>query len=262
MNRPLLIGLILAALLAFILFTNQSEPSPSTAGQTAQQKVRNKTAQLQNAEAPKAAILPTSDPLPLVGMKAAKYVPDLAALAHFREDLPFKFIGNDAVGRVLDRQGRVLIESGKEIGIMGVAVAPDKQLVLVKGGDAINFVLDPATGQKIKLPVYPPGANMLGFGSWNWIGPRTLLGESGVQAFNAKGWPMNCCEGHNVAQTKLYSFDVTTQRLAEVTIPSEVKQPVVNVMEVSSDGHVHLAHEEPHGGAEHDFGWFKIDAPK
>lgn len=73
---------------------------------------------------------------------------------------------------------------------------------------------------------------------------------------------MNCCEGHNVARTKLYSFDVTTQRLAEVAMPSEVKQPVVNVMEVSSDGHVHLVHEEPHGGAEQDLGWFKIDASK
>jgi hypothetical protein len=45
-------------------------------------------------------------------------------------------------------------------------------------------------------------------------------------------------------------------------MPSKVTQPVVNVVDVSSDGHVHLVHEVPHVGTQQDLGWFKIDAPK
>lgn len=258
MKRPLILALILAALLAFILFTLQKGETPLIETQTSTQRGSRKSAHLLLTEKASSASQSPAKLLSLVEMMEAKYVPDHAVPTRSRENPQFQFIGNDAVGRVVDQNGKVLIESGKEIAILGIAIGPASKRLLVAGGDAINFILTPSENQKLKLPVYPPGANMLGFGSWHWISETKLLGVSGVQALNAKGTPVNCCEGHNVAQTKLYVYDVIAQQLAEVALPSKVTQSVVNVTEVSPDGHVHLFHEEPHVGTEQDLGWFKI----
>lgn len=258
-------AIILAVVGLYFFSMNQKLASPiETSGKATSRDEINSLpdATASNAKTEQTVGEPLITKLPRVEMAQVAHATDMPAKAGSSENLPFKFFGNDAVGRVVDQNGRVLIESGKEIGILGVAVSPNQQMVLVEGGDAVNFVLTPSTGSKIKLPVYPPGANMLGFGAWHWISENKLLGESGVQALNAKGAPMNCCEGHNVAQTKLYVYDVTTQKLAEVTMPSKATQPVVNVVDVSSDGHVHLVHEVPHVGTQQDLGWFKIDAPK
>ncbi len=99
------------------------------------------------------------------------------------------------------------MESGEEIGILGVEVGPDRQHILVEGGSAVNFVLNPTTGQKLKLPLTPPGANMLGFG-WRWIG-ETKLWRIRVQP-NTKGAPMSC-EG-TMSLSQALRFDVTTQK--------------------------------------------------
>lgn len=262
MNRSMNLGLIVAMILAVTWLATRREQTPSTEPQMPTERTGGKIAQLRVGDTAKPeSQTSSSERLPVVEMQEAKFEIDYVALARSRENPPFEFRGGAGTGKVVDRQGHVLMESGKEIGILGVEVGPDKQHVLVEGGSAVNFVLNPATGQKLQLPLTPPGANMLGFG-WRWIGKTKLLGESGVQAFNAKGAPMNCCEGHNVAQTKLYVYDVTTQKLAEVSMPSKVTQPVVNVVDVSSDGHVHLVHEVPHVGSQQDLGWFKIDAEK
>lgn len=260
MNRYLLIGLILAALLAFIWFTIWSVPIRSSTGESTQKGVATKSLKQQRAETSESVHIPSPVTLPRVGMKNATNVPDLIALARLREDAPFRCLGGSGTGRVVDQEDKVIMESGQEIGILGVIVGPDRQLVLVEGGDSINIVINPASGRKVKLPVYPPGEHMLGLGGWHWIGSRTLLGSSGIQALDENGVPVK--SDNNVAQTKLYVYDVTTQRLSEVVMPSKVTQPLVNVMDVSPDGHVHLVQENSNGSSEQDLGWFKIDAPE
>jgi hypothetical protein len=98
--------------------------------------------------------------------------------------------------------------------------------------------------------------------SWQWIGPNLLFGISGVEKIFHEGSHENCCNENNVAQTKFYTFDLLTEQLSEVVMPSVVTQPVVSAVDVMSDGHIHLWHEEPHEGGEQDLGWFKIDAAK
>ena len=141
-------------------------------------------------------------------------------------------------------------------------VGPNKEKVLVKGGDAKNLVIEPSTGRKITLPPRPPVANMLGFGNWHWIGPKQLFGTSGVERIFQEGPHENCVNDNNVAQTKFYTFDLDTGRLSEVAMPSAVTQPVVHVVEVTSDGHIHLMNEKHAEGTEQDLGWFKIEMPK
>lgn len=263
MKRPLLIALILVVLVAAILFCIPDKSVPLTEPETVRGGTLKEEPHLKPANAPTASTPPTPELLlPQVMMTAAEYKIDPFALNRERGNPPFEFRGGAGTGRVIDSQGNVLLESSEDIGIFGAVVSPDKKKVLVKGGDATNLVLEPSTGRKIMLPSHPPGANMLGLGDWHWIGPNEIFGSSGVQAFNDKGEPVNCCEGHNVAQTKFYTFDLITERLSEVVMPSAVTQPVVNAVEVMSDGHIHLLHEEPHENVEQDLGWFKIDAAK
>ena len=98
--------------------------------------------------------------------------------------------------------------------------------------------------------------------SWHWIGPNLLFGTSGVEKISHQGPHNNCCNENNVGQTKFYTFDLLTERLSEVVMPSAVTQPVVNAVDVMSDGYIHLLNVEPHEGTEQDVGWFKIDASK
>lgn len=196
--------------------------------------------------------------LPTVEMKEAKYIPDYVTLARSRENPPYEFRGQGTSGKVVDQQGKVLMESGEGIGIFDVVVGPDKHLILVKAGDAVNFILNPSTGLNIQLPVYPLGKNMLGF-DWHWLGETKLLGLSGVKLLNAKGDPVSSCEGNNVAQTKIYVYDITSQKLTEVDLSSSIKHSVVTVVEVINDGHLHLIYENPHGKENKDLGWFKIE---
>ena len=192
-------------------------------------------------------------------MKAEPYVLDDATVARSQENLPFEFIGGPGTGHVENLEGKVLIESVKEMGIFGVSVSHNRERVLVKGGGGENIVLTPATGEKLKLPVYPPGANMMCLADWYWIDDNTLIGRSGMQAFDKNGKPVTT--DNNTSETRLYVYDLTSQQLTEVALPTNYKQALVTVMEVSPDGHVHLALEAPPEGVDSDLGWYKIPAP-
>lgn len=178
------------------------------------------------------------------------------------ENAPFRFIGGAGTGRVIDRQGNVILESSEDRGIFGAVVGPDGEKVLVdaanpSGGNCV--VLIPSLDQRIDLPSRPPSRDMFSF-RWDWLGPNLLLGASGIQKSTHDGTHENSSGDDNVAQTKLYTFDLLTKKLSEVTMPSAVTQPVVHIRSVTSDGHVNLGEEGAHDGSEQDLGWFQIDA--
>jgi len=254
MKRPLIIGLIFVAIVAAILFCIP-ESVPTTEPGPVSERALN---------APTASTPPTPELLPQVMMTAVEYKIDLFALNRKIEDPPFEFRGGAGTGRVIDRQGNVLLESSEDIGIFGAIVSPDKEKVLVDAANSSGgncLVLEPSTGRKVNLPSRPPGANMFSI-SWYWIGPNLLLGTSGVEKTFHEGPHKNYCNENNVAQTKFYTFDLLTERLSEVVMPSAVTLPVVNAVEVTSDGHIHLMLEELRENVEQDLGWFKIDAAK
>lgn len=265
MKRPLLIALILVVLVAAILFCIPDKPVPLTEPETVSGKTLKEEPHPKPADAPTVTTPPTPELLlPQVTMTAVEYTIDPFALNREREDPPFEFRGGAGTGRVIDRQGNVLLESSEDIGIFGASVSPDKKKVLVDAANSSggnSLVLEPEADRITKLPSRPPGANMFSL-SWQWIGPNLLFGISGVEKIFHEGPHENCCNDDNVAQTKFYTFDLLTEQLSGVVMPSAVTQPVVNAVDVMSDGHIHLRHEEPHEGVEQDLGWFKIDAAK
>ena len=263
MKRLIFIVLSLVVLVAAILFRNLDKSVPATdpeavSGRALEEEPQPKPEDALAVSDPSASGMP----LPQVTMTAVEYQIDPLALSREKEEPPFEVRGGAGTGRVVDRRGIVLIESSEDIRIFGAIVGPDKSKVLVKGGNAVNLVLEPSTSRRIMLPPLPPGANMFGLGDWHWIGPNRLFVSSGIQAFDYKGEPTKCCEGHNVSRTKFYTFDLVTEQLSEVIMPSAVRQPVVNVVGVMSDGYIHLMHEVPQEGVEQDLGWFKIDSAK
>jgi hypothetical protein len=266
MKRYLLIALILLVLITAILLRFPIKSVPLE-----QQETVNGTTLKEERQTNSTNTVITSKPrvvslLPKKTMTTVDYKIDSLALRRERENPPFEFRGGAGTGRIIDRQGRVLMESSEEYGIFGTSVSPDRKKVLVdaansKGGNCL--VLEPEADRLVKLPPRPPSENMFSL-SWYWIGPNLLFGISGVE----KVFPVrshghgNCCNDNNVAQTKFYTFDLLTEQLSEVAMPSEVTQPIVNVLDVTSDGHIHLQHETPQEGIDPDLGWFKIDTGK
>ena len=203
---------------------------------------------------------PTGGQMPPVVLQKVEYTPDYAAISRsFDRNPPFVFKGDGTSGRVEDRDGHVLMESGKTIGIFGASVSPDKRRVLVKGGNAINFVLGPATGEKIQLPVTPPGVHLLGFGSWYWIDDHRLVGESGIAKVDEDGKPVR--SEANVAQSKLYVYDILTKVLQEVVLPAGFDGKVFAIIETSPDGYLKIGVESPVENKSGELAWFKIGPP-
>lgn len=162
---------------------------------------------------------------------------------------------------MVDRTGRVLMDSSDEIGIFGVAAAPDGERVLVKGGDARHLVLEPKTGKKISLPVRPPGEGMLGFGDWYWLGPRKLLGVSGVEFLRGQVQQLGDHQRPAHSQTGLYLFDLAGGELSEIAVPVEMHGNGWVVAEVSFDGRIHLVRRIA-GDGSGDLGWFEVRVGK
>lgn len=265
MKRPLLTFLVLLALIWAISIWIPSKSDPSTKREAGNARILMEAPHSKPAASPAASAPPTHQlSLPQVTMTAVDYNIDHPALTRARENPPFKLIGGAGTGRVVDRHGHVILESSEEIGIFGVAVSPDKKMVLVhaanrSGGNSL--VLEPATSRRINLPSRPPGENLFSL-SWHWIGPNLLFGTSGVEKVFHEGAHENCCDGNNVAQTRFYVFDLVTGQLSTVVMPGAVKQQVLNAVDVMSDGHIRLQHDEPQEGVEQDLGWFRINPSK
>jgi hypothetical protein len=237
-----------------IWFARRNRPVPITNVQNRRQKEVGLVSSLQSVEKTSYSNKSQSRRQSLVQMKEKPYVVDYAALSRSLENPPYDYRGSDdGNGRVIDKEGKVLMESGKEIVISGAVVGPNREHVLVKGSEGKNFVLTPATGGKLKLPVYPPGANMFPL-DWDWIGEQSLLGESGVERLGPDSKPVKTDD--NVAESKLYVYDLKTQQLSEVALPDKFTHAVFGVMEVIPDGHVHLALE----GSEYK-SWCEITTP-
>lgn len=211
-----------------------------------------------------ANLSPAVSPLPQVRMVSVKDSLNPLTPNAERENPPFGFRGGSGTGRIVDRKGAVLLESTEEMGIFGAVLSSDGERVLVDaenktGGNCV--VLEPTTGRKIQLPSRPPGVRLFSL-SWDWMGAHLLLGTSGVQRLTRDQSPNNGGAEDNVAETRLYTFDLLTETLSEAIIPGATLHPSLRVKEVRENGQIHLLLEDGDPNAEQDLGWFKVEAPK
>jgi hypothetical protein len=175
------------------------------------------------------------------------------------EKLPYEFRGGDSGGRVIDSNGRTIMESGKEVEIFGIALSPDKKSILVEGRNTINYVVTPSTQKKIKLPIKPVGVDMLGMGPWYWINSHMLLGESGRGKVDKDGKFLGSDD--NVAESNLYIFNISKKSFDKVQLPFDFRDKVFGIVEVDLDGYIklHFTNNLSPEKDPNELGWFKIE---
>lgn len=165
----------------------------------------------------------------------------------------YRVIGDGGYpAKVVDDAGNVLIEATPDFGIYGVAESPDGKRLLVKHYP-VSLVLDVISGAKVALPAQPPGEHKLGFGSWDWVDDYTLLGVSGDKRTGPKTGVDG--EGNNVAQTRLYSYDLRDRSLQEVKLDG-IAAAVFSIAEMRVGGLVRLVQDDAAGDG--DLGWFQV----
>lgn len=260
MKHPLMLGLLLVLLFVVAFFWIGGRSVRPTEPEVVK-NVLKEGPQSESGDSSGTVDRPLDDALPWVRLAASDYKIDYSVLSRELSDLPFEFRGQGTRGWVVDRQGNVLVRSSEEFGIFGVSVSPDRRKVLVKGGDGKNLILEPHTGRRITPPFRPPGPHMFPL-SWYWIGPDLLFGVSGVERVFHEASHEDCENENNITQTRFYAFNLLTERLSGVVMPGAVTQPVVSVVEVMSDGHIHLRQEDPQESGGRDLGWFRIEVPK
>lgn len=264
MKKLLITFLIFGFILAIILLSFPEGPVSTVVG--AEEGNENLSQDDENRASDASATTPPISPPshPSVSLSPIDYKLDPIALNRERANSPFEFRGGAGTGRLTDKKGNVLLDSSEGFSIFGISVGPDREKVLIDAANSLGgncLVFEPLKGRKIKLPSRPPGENMFSL-SWYWINSNLLLGISGVELIHDhddKHEGKSCCNESNVVETRFYTFDLKSEQLAALNMPSSITLPVVKAVDVTSDGHIHLMYEKPQDGIEQDLGWFKFD---
>lgn len=276
MNRKqlLFVAVVLALAVIAIFVWRSLEPNRSVAELSSETanvpsgrvgKAENESTEIsqstRNYDASKteADTVPTPPKKPLYQMAETKSSFDPVANAKLRENAPFRIQGRGSKARIVDADGKVLIEPDEKVGIYGCSVSPSGKRIAVYYGDATYDIVTPSTGETIRLPQQPPGENMLGFGSWHWIDDETLVGVSGktIPFRDDQVGPER--EEPIISRSVLYVYDLRERRLSEVELPPALRTKSVSVSAVDETGKVQLRPEGREVSyTDASLGWFEV----
>lgn len=194
---------------------------------------------------------------PAYQISPANVVIDPTVEGRLKDTKPFRLLGQGSgSAKIVNKAGNVVLEADPKVGIYGCEVSPNgKQLTAYFASEG-SIILEPETGTKIALPKRPPGEHKFVFEHWSWIDDNTLVSASGDQKLDAKGNPVR--EEANVAQSRLYLYDISHQQLTEVQLPKDFGVKIFSISAVSSKGYVYLVHEDPNATRLPDLGWFAV----
>jgi len=161
------------------------------------------------------------------------------------ENPPFMLSGATG-GRfvIRNRDGDVIRRGNEEDWVFSILPSPNEQLIVVGAGDG-NFYVINSTGEKvIDLPQRPAGKNMLGMSSWHWLTNELLLGTSGLQKFDTNGNLISCCGGDNISESRMYVYDMNTNKMKQVQLPALISGKVLRIHKILNSGAIQVAHED------------------
>jgi hypothetical protein len=178
------------------------------------------------------------------------------------EETPYKLLGYGSSGRIVDAQGKVILQSGEQSGlyIYDCQVDPGGKQIYVHCANSIDFILDPKTGQQLPLPLSPPspaGATIGGLESWHWLNGETLIAKASEWKPKDQSTKFDDDEA-NIARTRLYIFRITDQRLTEAVLPQDLNATVLSIVEVSPLGQVHLTYHIGNAPSSNRSTWFSV----
>lgn len=207
----------------------------------------------------KASAVSTVSEKPAYQMIEAKSSFDPAADAERKKALPFRMFASGGTGKIVDREGNVILQSDSKNAIFKMEVSPDQSRIVVHRGSGRFDIIMPKSGELIRLPQQPPGENVLGFGSWHWLDDQTLIGVSGktIPFRDDQVGPER--EEPLISRSVLYIYDLKEQKISEVALPPSLRAKMVSVNAVDDAGHVQLRPE----GREVSYtdvslGWFEV----
>lgn len=208
------------------------------------------------------ALGPESVEEPLYQLAQIQNSFDPVADAKRLENAPFRIQGRGSKAKIVTAEGKTLIEADDKVGIYGCSVSPDGKRLTVYYGDAKYDVITPSTGETIRLPQHPPGENMIGFGSWDWIDTDTLVGVSGTVIPFREDEVGPAREEPNISQSLLYVYKLSERKLMEVELPPELQNKTFSVSVVDSSGNVQLGSDDHDSSSDANLGWFDVRAMK
>lgn len=263
MKRLIGILLALSTILLVVLVTNSKKEKIHSEKEKSQQVSTRKASKadtaLSRTHHSRTDPENLTEPPFVLGKSRGGVIPELLSDLRSDRKAPYQYQGGPGSGRIVDMNGKVIMSSNDEIGIFGISLSPDQLQILAKGGDAVNYVIKPSSGDRIKLPSFPAGENMLGL-NYHWIDNQNLLGISGIQARDSDGKLVT--NDNNIEKTTLYIYSLKTQNLIEISLPPEVTQPVVEIPEMGIGGYFRLSEHAADGSNEKDLGWFDFNSRK
>jgi len=190
-----------------------------------------------------------------------EYELDLVKDNSFDKKSPFKFFGSGGVGKLLGKDGGVLLQSDDQQAIFSIRVNPSLSNVLALGGSSPSHAFS-KSGELLAVLPKAPAEGQINFGGWHWISDDVLVGNSGdliphkhdPEKHGAEG----TCEGCYApltSNTRLYTFNVKTKEMGEVALPEQLQGKRFTILRAVYDGTLEIADEE-----ESYMGWVKINA--
>lgn len=165
-------------------------------------------------------------------------------------------------GAVKNSKGEIIFQATDELPFVSMRSRVNVSQIVVVSGNRNAFVIDPETKQRVSLPKQPPEEGAKGFETWEWIDNNTLLAEYHVQAKGPDGKSVSCCQGHGIAETRLYAYNLKSNALVRVALPKQLEGTAFSIGRIANDGSLEVATSSNHLTDGKRVGWFDLTSNK
>lgn len=165
-------------------------------------------------------------------------------------------------GAIKNSKGEIIFQATDELPFVSMRSRANVSQIVIVSGNRNAFVIDPETKQRVALPKQPPEEGAKGFETWEWIDDNTLLAEYHVQAKGPDGKSVSCCQGHGIAETRLYAYNLKSNALVRVALPKQLEGTAFSIGRIAGDGSFEVATSSNHLTDGKRVGWFNLNANK
>jgi hypothetical protein len=165
-------------------------------------------------------------------------------------------------GAIKNSKGEIIFQATDIMPCVSLRSRPGISQIVIISANRNSFVIDPETKQRVALPKQPPEEGAKGFETWEWIDNNTLLAEYHVQAKGPDGKSVSCCQGHGIAETRLYAYNLKSNALVRVALPKQLEGAAFSIGRIAGDGSFEVATSSSHLTDGKRVGWFNLNANK
>lgn len=165
-------------------------------------------------------------------------------------------------GAIKNSKGEIIFQATDEMPIVAICSRANISQIVIESANRNAFVIDPETKQRVALPKQPPEEGAKGFETWEWIDNNTLLAEYLVMAKGPDGKSVSCCQGHGIAETRLYAYNLKSNALVRVALPKQLEGTAFSIGRIAGDGSLEVATLSNHLTDGKRVGWFDLTANK